>query len=115
MDPPLSLWLLAESWLSRTDPSSGQNLAATIHLGPRVWNPLFPSQLLFLRACSQKLCLPDCFTVACEQGQPSVFPGRLFLAEQALLHATDLLKCTSLACFHSTSQAAVRTSVFVLM
>lgn len=65
---------LSEPWLTRTDRSPGRSLAAAIHLGPRVWNPLFQPQLFFLGACSQKLCLPACFVVAPEQGQPTRVP-----------------------------------------
>lgn len=73
-DHPLCPQLLAEPWLTRTDPSPGQSLAAAIHLGPRVWNPLFPPQLLFLRARLQTLCPPACFAVAREQRQPTRVP-----------------------------------------
>lgn len=71
--------LATEPRLTGTDPSPGQSLAAAIYLVAHVWSHLFPSQLLFPRAYSQRICQPTRFALARERGQPSGFPWEVIL------------------------------------
>lgn len=65
---------VTEPRLGRTDPSPGRSSAAAVYLRPRVRNHLLPSQLLFPRAYSRRVCQPTRFALAREKGQPAGFP-----------------------------------------